>query len=265
MQKAMKLLIFGDLHYFGGDISTARFDPEKKQVRYALPMLEHVMKACDADVCVNLGDLIQDDYDKQRDLEVFARIHERLAHFPCPCHSILGNHELKMMDTIGDMEAVLGHESTYSIDHGGYHLVFLSPEVRPELGIRRGGCYKAQYLGDRTIRWLEDDLAKNKLPVLVFTHYPLAEDETEEDPLMFMKDRAPVKEILKKDQNLLAVFSGHRHVTKAFGEDGVRYYLTGALCPSPDENGAVCGEYMEVVAEGGSLEVTNKKLPVSAL
>ena len=30
----MKLLIFGDLHYFGGDIRTAIFNTEKKQVRY---------------------------------------------------------------------------------------------------------------------------------------------------------------------------------------------------------------------------------------
>ena len=36
---AMKLLIFADLHYFGGDISTAIFNTEKKQVQYALPML----------------------------------------------------------------------------------------------------------------------------------------------------------------------------------------------------------------------------------
>ena len=261
----MKLLIFGDLHYFGGDISTARFDPEKKQVRYALPMLEHVIKACDADVCVNLGDLIQDDYDKQRDLEVFAHIHERLAHFPCPCHSILGNHELKMMDSIGDMEAVLGHEATYSLDLHGYHLVFLSPEVRPELGIRRGGCFKAQYLGDSTIRWLEQDLAENKLPALVFTHYPLAEDETVEDPLMFMKDREAVKAILRNDPNLVAVFSGHQHVAKAIEEDGVRYFLVGALVPAPKEDGIVSGEYMQVELSGRGITVTNERIPLSAL
>ena len=41
------------------------------------------------------------------------------------------------------------------------------------------------------------------------------------------------------DPNLLAVFSGHRHVAKEFTEDGVRYYLAGALCPAPDENGNV--------------------------
>ena len=261
----MKLLIFADLHYFGGDISTAIFNTEKKQVRYALPMLAHLIANCDADLCVNLGDLIQDDRDKEKDLECFARTLEKLSGFSCPCHSILGNHELKMMDTLGEMEAVLGHAATYSLDFRGYHLVFLSPEVRPELGTARGGCYKAQYLGEPTIKWLAEDLAKNRLPALVFTHYPLAEDEAEEDPLMFMKDRAQVKEILKNDPNVLAVFSGHQHVAKAFMEDGVRYFLTGALCPAPDESGTVCGEYMEAVVEGGSLEVTNKKIPVSVL
>ena len=259
----MKLTVIADLHYFGGDITTARFDPEKKQVRYALPMLEHLMRTCDADLCVNLGDLIQDDYDKQRDLEVFARIYGMLSGFPCPCHSILGNHELKMMDCIEDMEALLGHKATYSMDVKGYHLVFLSPQVRPELGIRRGGCYKSQYLGEKTIQWLADDLAKNELPALIFVHYPLAEDEMVDDPLMFMNDRARVKEILKNDPNLLAVFSGHQHVAKEIVEDGVRYILAGALCPAPDESGAVRGEYMEVTLCGTDLTAANKAIPVS--
>ena len=261
----MKLLIFADLHYFGGDISTAIFNTEKKQVQYALPMLKHLMAHCDADLCVNLGDLIQDDREKEKDLECFASTLAQLSGFSCPCHSILGNHELKMMDTIGDMEAVLGHESTYSIDHGGYHLVFLSPEVRPELGIRRGGCYKAQYLGERTIQWLTDDLAKNRLPALVFTHYPMSEDATVEDPCMFMKDREAVKEILRNDPNLVAVFSGHQHVAKAIEEDGVRYYLVGALVPAPKEDGIVSGEYMKVEVTGKTVTVINERIPVTVL
>ena len=266
---AMRLLVFADLHYFGGDIRTAIFNTEQKQVRYALPVLEHLMDYANgefgADVCVNLGDLIQDDRDKQRDLDCYGDVLRRLSGFSCPCYSILGNHELKMMDHVSDMEAVLGYRSTYSVDIMGYHLVFLSPEVRPELGTSRGGCYKAQYLGENTIRWLAEDLKNNHLPALVFAHYPLSEDETVEDPLMFMKDRAAVKEILRHDPNLVAVFSGHQHVAKAFEEDGVRYFLAGALVPAPDEEGMVCGQYMDVVVEGSSLEVTNKKIPVAVL
>ena len=170
-----------------------------------------------------------------------------------------------MMDTLGDMEAVLGHEVTYSLDFQGYHLVFLSPEVRPELGIRRGGCYKAQYLGDSTIRWLKKDLAENKLPALVFTNYPLAEDETEEDPLMFMKDRAQVKEILKNDPNVLAVFSGHQHVAKEIKEDGVSYFLVGAMVPAPKDDGVVSGEYMQVALKGREITVSNERITLAEL
>lgn len=265
----MKLLIFADLHYFGGDIRTAIFNTEKKQVCYALPMLEHLIRYTNeefgADVCVNLGDLIQDDQEKQRDLDCFGQVLQKLSGFSCPCYSILGNHELKMMDCIVDMEAVLGHKATYSLDMLGYHLVFLSPEVRPELGTDRGGCYKAQYLGGETIRWLAEDLANNQLPALVFAHYPLSEDETVEDPLMFMKDRAPVKEILRNTPELLAVFSGHQHVAKRFVEDGVPYYLAGALVAAPDASGTVCGQYMEVVLDGRTVTVTDRQIPVSAL
>lgn len=265
----MKLLIFADLHYFGGDIRTAIFNTEQKQVRYALPMLEHLIRYANEefcpDVCVNLGDLIQDDRDKQRDLDCYGQVLQKLSGFSCPCFSILGNHELKMMDHIRDMEAVLGYKSTYSVDMMGYHLVFLSPEVRPELGTDRGGCYKAQYVGEETIRWLEEDLKSNDLPALVFTHYPLSEDDTVEDPLMFMKDREAVKEILRNCPDLLAVFSGHQHEAKHFVEDGVHYHLAGALVAAPDEKGTVRGQYQEVVVSGRTVTVTDKQIPVCAL
>lgn len=265
----MKLLIFADLHYFGGDIQTAIFNTEQKQVRYALPLLAHLIRHTNekfgANVCVNLGDLIQDDRDKQRDLDCYGQVLQKLSGFSCPCFSILGNHELKMMEHVCDMEAVLGYKSTYSVDVQGYHLVFLSPEVRPELGIRRGGCYKAQYVGEETIAWLAEDLKKNQLPALVFTHYPLAEDETVDDPLMFMKDREAVKEVLRRDPNLLAVFSGHQHEAKRFVEDGVHYYLAGALVAAPDEKGIVRGQYQEVVVDGRTVTVTDKQILVSAL
>ena len=173
----MKILLFADLHYFGGDIRTAIFDTNKKLVRHAMPMLERLIEIANeefrADLCVNLGDLIQDDRDKQRDMEVFSYVYQKLSDFPCPCCSILGNHDLKMMDSIEEMEAIMGHKATYSMDVQGYHLIFLSPQLRPELGIRRGGCYKTQYISGETIEWLEKDLAENTLPALVFLHFPL--------------------------------------------------------------------------------------------
>lgn len=58
----MKILVFADVHYYGGNMETAIFSRTKKLVQYALPMLdalrEKVCAACAPDICVNLGDII---------------------------------------------------------------------------------------------------------------------------------------------------------------------------------------------------------------
>ncbi len=141
----MKIVVFTDVHYYGGDIKTAVFNTEKKLVQYALPLLGKLTDIINdtADISVNLGDLIQDMNDKQKDIECLRLMFDELKNIQRPCYSVPGNHDLKMMDAVQEVESIMGHASTYSVDACGYHLVFLTTEVRPELGLARGGCYKA--------------------------------------------------------------------------------------------------------------------------
>ena len=228
----MKLIVFSDLHYFAGDIETAIFNRSKKLVRYALPFLDSMINTANSDdevaACINLGDTIQDNQSREDDLQALRYIFGKLKEFSVPCYSLLGNHDLKMMNSREEVEQVLGYKSTFSLDLCGYHLVFLSTEVRCELGTDRGGCYKAQYMSDADLAWLREDLKNNTLPVLIFTHYPLAEDESVTDPCMFMKNRADVKSIIKEDKNVRAVISGHQHRTRTLTEDGIDYHLIGS-------------------------------------
>ena len=260
----MKILVFSDLHYYGGDIETARFNTSHKLVQYAEPLLERIIAIANdefaADICVNLGDLIQDDNDKQRDLDAFAYIYDKLSGFTCPCHSILGNHDLKMLDDIREIEDILGYSPTQSVDLGGCHLVFLSPELRPELGTGKGGCYKAQYLAEETLDWLKEDLAANTLPTVVFTHFGVAEDETIPREHMFMKNCAELKAILREDPHLLAVFSGHQHQPRKHVEDGVTYYVLDSITSGLDGSGIPAGEYAELTLENGTFTVEIKKI-----
>lgn len=39
----MKLILFTDLHYYGGDRETAIFGKTKKLTQYAMPMLEQLI------------------------------------------------------------------------------------------------------------------------------------------------------------------------------------------------------------------------------
>lgn len=256
----MKIIAFADVHYFAGDLESAIFNTKRKLVSYALPMLDRITEKINneykPDLAVNLGDIIQDTTKHDEDLEALSFMFERLKKINCPCYSLLGNHDLKMMDSVDEVEALLGYKTTHSFDLDGWHLVFLTTEVRPELGTERGGCYKAQYLSDKDLKWLKSDLKKNSLPTVVFTHYTLPEDETLSDECMLMKNRDKVKKILKTKGNVMAVFSGHRHITKTLEEDGIKHYLIGSPIADYELKGYPDGVYMEIDLDKKDVKVT---------
>ena len=262
----MKIVVFADVHYFAGDISTAIFNTKKKLVRYALPLLNAIKEKGkadgDVDFYVNLGDVIQDTTEHDGDIRALSFMFGKLNEFCAPCHSVLGNHDLKLMGSVDEVEALLGHRSTYSYNKNGWHFVFLTTEVRCELGTERGGCYKAQYIANKTLQWLKNDLAKNSDPCLIFTHYGLAEDPDINDECMFMKNRADVKAILEKDSNVKAVFCGHQHKTKVHTENGIRYYHLGSLIGCDEGNDIPDAVYFEVFLDGENVTVHEKKADI---
>ena len=260
----MKIIVFSDVHYFAGDLSTAIFNKNKKLVAYALPLLDKLRECAkeefNADFCVNLGDTIQDTTTHDGDIEALKFMFDRLRTFPIPVYTVLGNHDLKMMNTVEEVEELLGYKSTYSFDTGGWHFVFLTTEIRCELGTERGGCYKAQYLAEDTLKWLSDDLKNNTLPVVVFTHYGVAEDLEIEDGCMFMKNRAALKAILEADKNVKAVFCGHQHITKTHSENGLKYYNIGSMISCIKVAGIPDAVYYEVELGDGELKAIEKQI-----
>lgn len=265
----MKIIVFSDVHYFSADMETAIFNKTEKRVEYSLPMLDEITEKANtdpkADLAVNLGDLIQDTTEHDGDIKALGFMFERLKRIKCPCYSILGNHDLKMMDSVEEVEKLLGYKSTYSLNKGGWHLVFLTTEVRPELGTGRGGCYKAQYLSDEHLKWLAEDLSKNTLPCLIFTHYALAEDESVSDECMFMKNRASVKEIINSNKNVKAVFSGHLHKSDMITENGIPYYLVGSPIADLKHLGRPDGAYVEINLDGEEVRVTEHFIKADGL
>lgn len=82
------------------------------------------------------------------------------------------------MNSRKEVEEIMGYEhSTYSIDICGIHLVLLGTYVNHKIGNAAGGILKTQFISIEDIKWLEEDLKKNKLPVLICTHFGIAEDD----------------------------------------------------------------------------------------
>jgi len=111
------------------------------------------------------------------------------------------------------------------------------------------------------------DLKQNNLPCIIFTHFGVAEDEMkgnwwfERGPnCALLGNRIELKEILKNDKNLLAVFSGHQHWTKKLIEDNIIYYVIGSLTENINNDGIPDGVYFEVDLEGNKLKVDKHHL-----
>ena len=256
----MKLLVFTDLHYFGG--KEKLFNTKRKLVEFAEPMLDKLIEIArdeKVDLVINLGDIIQDTNDKALDLDCLSYMFGRLKEFPCPVYSVLGNHDLKMMDTVDEVASLIGQNpASFSTELDGYHLVFLSPELHPELGTARGGSYKTQFIGEDTLAWLKSDLEKVTLPTLIFTHFPLAEDSRVQDECMFLKNRDAVKEILLDSKCVKAAFVGHQHTPRFVEEDGIPYYIVGSPTVSLLEDGIPIGVFRMIETKGNSFSVAER-------
>ncbi len=75
-----------------------------------------------------------------------------------------------------------------------------------------------------------------------------------------MNNRKEIKNIIKNDKNIIAIFSGHQHWTKQLKEDGKSYYILGSLTENIDMKGLPDGVYLEVELENNSIKIKEKHI-----
>lgn len=77
-----------------------------------------------------------------------------------------------------------------------------------------------------------------------------------------MNNRQEVKEIIKSDDNVIAIFNGHQHWTKQLKEDGKNYYVVGSLTDNMDMLGIPDGIYLEVEVEDRNIKIQEKHIEI---
>lgn len=262
-----KLVIFSDIHYAPERPVNNGSIIDRKLTEYAIPILEQLIDKINndikPDVAINLGDLVEDFNDHDKDIINLNFIWNMLKDINVPFYSAIGNHDLRSMSSRTEVEQIMGYEySTFSVDILGYHFVFLGLNVNKTSTVESGGILKTRCISEEDLEWLKNDLEKNELPSLIFTHYGLAEDDMkgnwwfEKNPdHAVLGNRKEIKEILKNDENLVAVFSGHQHWTKKTIEDGISYYVVGSLTENINDDGVPDGVYFELTLDGNEIEV----------
>lgn len=270
-----KLVIFSDIHYALERPVNNGSIIDRKLTEYAVPLLESLTDKINndikPDVAINLGDLVEDFNDHDKDVVNLNFIWNMLKDINAPFYSAIGNHDLRSMSSKTEVEQIMGYEhSTFSVDILGYHFVFLGLDVNNKENVESGGILKTRCISEEDLEWLKNDLAKNELPYLIFTHYGLAEDNMkgnwwfEKNPdHAVLGNRKEVKEILKRNKNLIAVFSGHQHWTKRIVEDDISYYVVGSLTENIHDDGIPDGVYFEVDLKGNTINVKENHLKLN--
>ena len=261
-----RLVIFSDIHYLDKRPEKLNFNLSRKLTQYSVEIVDKLINKINKekpDVSICLGDLIEDKFNHDKDKENYTYIWNKLKNIQVPFYSVIGNHDLRTMNSREELEKIMGYENaTFSFNLKGYHFVILTTDIREDLGGNDGGVYKAQCMSKKDIKWLKKDLDKNELPCVIFTHFGLAEDKQignywfekkPEDGLMY--NRKEIKNIIKNNNHVIAIFNGHQHWTKQLKEDGKNYYIVGSLTENIDMKGIPDGVYLEVELEDKNVKI----------
>lgn len=174
------------------------------------------MKAAEVDFIVQLGDFCQP-RESNRD---FVNIFES---FPGPAYHVLGNHDMDGGFTREQTKQYLGLESGfYSFDLRGFHFIVLDGNDRtdpPQEGY-------ARYIGPEQREWLRLDLAKTKLPVIIFSHQSLGDTAC-------VENSAEVRNTLENHNDrggkVIACINGHSHFDGARRIGGIWYIHVNSM------------------------------------
>ena len=198
---ALRLAIITDLH--------AGHDTGNVKGPLAIDILEEFVATAhnfEPDAVLELGDRLTDENpqaDRARLLEL-ARVFKRL---PYPRHHISGNHDLlPKADQEAILEANLGN---HSAEIGGWRLLFLDT-----FNGTTGG-----EIAPQTLEWLEVELSRSTLPVVIFSHQPLHGEWLRGNPYFetdFRDHACPVgadaaRTIIERSGKVRLCVSGHAH------------------------------------------------------
>ena len=210
---------------------------EKKTLRFGICSDVHKDIMHDADL--RMKAFIEEASEKELDFIIqlgdFCRPYDYNLNFmsiwnsyPGKKYHVIGNHD---MDGGFSREQVVKYWNAmgryYSFDCNGYHLVVLDGNDNDTSPNRPTGY--ARFIGKEQLQWLESDLEKTKLPVIVFSHQGLDNDlggiyNATESRLVL--ERANTQAGFQKVQ---LVFSGHHHQDYCNNINGIHYLQINSM------------------------------------
>lgn len=179
------------------------------------------MNGLKPDFIIQMGDLCTPIPSNQVIMDIWNQ-------FNGPKHHVIGNHDTDGGFThrqVVDFWKAAG--PYYSFDLKGYHFVVLNANEEKEIAHYTG---PVSLISDAQKNWLENDLDRTSLPVIVFCHQGLDNDTGggvfQGNLVRVILDRTNVKAGFKKVQ---MVFSGHHHQDYHNVINGIHYLQINSM------------------------------------
>jgi 3',5'-cyclic AMP phosphodiesterase CpdA len=222
--KPLKFAIIADAHVGSAQPAKppTRF-PERARslLRYAVSQLNSELKP---DFVVQLGDLIEAE-DADEDEDNLSTAADILRQLEMPVFHAIGNHEQAHVPTAKICSILKITKTFYSFQSGAFRGIVLFPEL-----VKEEWC-----IGQEQLKWLEQTLRAADPGVVVFSHFPLVDAESEETdaeptaPVVELSNRVEVRHLLAQSNKVKAVFSAHWHKNSLEELGGIFYVSVQSL------------------------------------
>lgn len=183
------------------------------------------------DFVINVGDMVQGYNEKKEWIQQAKEYKKVIKVLEPPFFPVAGNHDVYWR---GEGRPFDEHEADYekvfsplwyAFEHQNcWFIVLFSDEGDPTTGEKTFHKSSAQTMSDEQFIWLREILktASDADHVFLFLHHPRwLEGE-------YGQDWRRVHKLLKKANNVSAVFAGHIHSMRYFGKtDGIEYFTLG--------------------------------------
>ena len=223
-EPAFRIGLVTDLHYADKPKNGSRYYRETlEKLEEAVTVFNNERPA----FVVELGDLIDKAETVEQELAWLDAVERVYSRTKAKRHYVLGNH---CVDTLTKSEFAThtGAAKTphYSFDHAGSHFVVLDACYRSdgEPYGRKNSDWQDANIPPSQLEWLQADLAKSSLPVMVFAHQRL--DASGQHSV---RNAEAVRTILEKSGRTLAVFQGHSHKNDYQQIRGIHYVTLVAM------------------------------------
>jgi predicted phosphodiesterase len=184
------------------------------------------------DFLVELGDFKDQGKTAEETLGYLRGIEQVFRGFKGKRYHVLGNHDMDRISKaqfLGLVEntGVPPTDTYYSFDTKGFHFVVLDANFRTDGTAYDAGNFRwtEAFVPPRQLAWLADDLARTRLPAIVFIHQLLDGDEG----AVYVRNSAEVRAVLEAGRRVRAVFQGHHHEGGYRERGGIHYYTLKAL------------------------------------